>query len=129
MNLIKEVAALSPLRRNQQIMSFYLLFVNALLEATEGRKVKAQRRAKARKLARLTEIKAPPTSCFKGKYDTVKAQEEGKAASRPRGDQEEPKRELYEARAKGSMCMQRNIISFAAAAAFSTPPWWSQVGG
>ena len=33
MNLIKEVAALSPLRRNQQIMSFYLLFVNALLGA------------------------------------------------------------------------------------------------
>ncbi|EJK68551.1 hypothetical protein THAOC_10257 [Thalassiosira oceanica] len=57
----------------------------------------------------------------------VKAQEEGKAASRPRGDQEEPKRELYEARAKGSMCMQRKIISFAAAAAFSTPPW-SQTG-
>jgi len=32
-NIIKEVAALSPLRRNQQIMSFYLLFVNALLGA------------------------------------------------------------------------------------------------
>lgn len=34
MSLINEVKQLSPLQRNQQIMSFYLLFVNALLVAT-----------------------------------------------------------------------------------------------
>jgi len=34
MSLVTEVKRLSPLQRNQQIMSFYLLFVNALLVAT-----------------------------------------------------------------------------------------------
>jgi len=34
MSLIKEFRALTPLRRNQQIMSFFLLFVNALMLAT-----------------------------------------------------------------------------------------------